>query len=80
VQHIIEAWGENPTPHKTNNSIEDLVENEENEYSVPNPNRTMINITNELSDTHKKNLSNWKLWTRSLRNSWRNCKTWLNGK
>jgi hypothetical protein len=30
------------------------VENEENEYLVPDPNRTMINITNAHSDTHKK--------------------------
>jgi ubiquitin len=41
---------------KTNNVIEDLVGNEENEYSVPDPSRTMINITNELSDAHKKYL------------------------
>jgi hypothetical protein len=26
----------------------------ENEYPVPDPNKTMINVTNELSDTHKK--------------------------
>jgi hypothetical protein len=39
---------------KTNNSIEDLVGNEENEYSVLDPKRTMINITNELSDAQKK--------------------------
>jgi hypothetical protein len=37
-----------------NNSIEDLVGNEENEYPVPDPNETMINITNEISGTHKK--------------------------
>jgi hypothetical protein len=36
------------------------VGNEENEYPVPDPNRTMINITNELSYTHKKNLSKRK--------------------
>jgi hypothetical protein len=30
------------------------VESEENEHPVPDPNRTMINITNELSDTDKK--------------------------
>jgi hypothetical protein len=47
---------ENPTPQKTNNRIEDLVGNEENEYLVPDPNRIMIAITNELSDTHKKSL------------------------
>jgi hypothetical protein len=27
----------NSTPQKTSNSTEDLVENEENEYSVPDP-------------------------------------------
>jgi hypothetical protein len=26
----------------------------ENEYPVPDPDRTMINITNDLSDAHKK--------------------------
>jgi hypothetical protein len=26
---------------------------EENEYLVPDPNRKITNITNELSDTHK---------------------------
>jgi hypothetical protein len=39
------------TPQK-NNSIEDLVGNEENGYLVPDPNKTMTNITNEPSDTH----------------------------
>jgi hypothetical protein len=34
--------------------MEDLVGNEENEYLVPDPNGIMINITNELSDIHKK--------------------------
>jgi hypothetical protein len=63
----------NPTPQKNNNSIEDLVGNKENKYLVPDPNTTMINITNELSDVHK-NLSKRKSWTRSLRNSWRSYK------
>jgi hypothetical protein len=40
---------------KKKHSIEDLVGNEENAYSVPNPSKTMINVTNELSETHKKN-------------------------
>jgi hypothetical protein len=44
----------NPTPQKTSNSIEDLVGNEENEYPVPDPNKTMLNITNELSGAHRK--------------------------
>jgi hypothetical protein len=39
---------------KTNNSTEDLVQNEENKYPVPDPNRTILSSTNELSDTHKK--------------------------
>jgi hypothetical protein len=43
----------NLTPQK-NNSIENLVGNEENAYPVPNPNRIMINVTNELSNIHKK--------------------------
>jgi hypothetical protein len=46
----------NPTPQKTNNSIEDLVGNEESEHLLPDPNRTMTNITNNLSDTYKKSL------------------------
>jgi hypothetical protein len=44
---------ENST-HEKNNSIEDLVGNEDNEYPVPDPNRTLINTTNDLSDIHKK--------------------------
>jgi hypothetical protein len=56
------------------------VGNEENEYPVLDPNTTMINITNELSDAHKKNLSKRKLWTRSLRKSWGSYKTQLTGK
>jgi hypothetical protein len=51
--------------------------NEEIKYPVPDPNRTMINNTNKLGDAHKKNLSKRILWKRSLRNSWRSCKTWL---
>jgi hypothetical protein len=43
----------NSTSQKTNNSIEVLVGNEESEYSVPDPNRTMINMTNELNGVHK---------------------------
>jgi hypothetical protein len=47
----------NPNPQKTNNSIEDLVGNDKSEYPVPDPNRTMINITNEVRMPTKKNLS-----------------------
>jgi hypothetical protein len=32
------------------------VGNEENEYLLPGPNTTMINITKELSDIHKNSL------------------------
>jgi hypothetical protein len=52
-----------------NKSIEDLTEKEENAYLVNDLNRTMINITNELSRR--------KSWMRSLRNSWRSYNTWL---
>jgi hypothetical protein len=43
----------NYTPQK-NNSVEDVVGNEENGYPVPNPNKTRINVTNVSSDIHKK--------------------------
>jgi hypothetical protein len=45
---------QNYTPQKTNNSIEDLVGNEENGYPVFYLNKTMINFTKEPSDVHKK--------------------------
>jgi hypothetical protein len=32
------------------------VGNEENGYPVPDPNKTMISVTKESSDAHKKNL------------------------
>jgi hypothetical protein len=37
----------NPIPKKTKNSIEESVGNEENQYPVPDPSGTMINITSE---------------------------------
>jgi hypothetical protein len=40
--------------------------NEENGYPVPDPNKTMINITMEPSDTAKR-----KSWKKSQRNSWK---------
>jgi hypothetical protein len=43
----------NSTHQKTNNSIEDFVGNEGNEYMVPNPNRMIINMTNEPNNIHK---------------------------
>jgi hypothetical protein len=45
---------ENSILQKTNNSIKDLVGNKENEYPVPDQNRTMLFMTNKLSDIHKK--------------------------
>jgi hypothetical protein len=39
-----------------NNSIWDSVENEENGYPFPDLNKTMINVTKEPSDAHKKTL------------------------
>jgi hypothetical protein len=68
---------ENSTLQKTNNSIEDLVGNEENEYPGPNPIKTMINMTNVLTDI-QKNLSKRKSWMRKLRYSWRSYKGQLN--
>jgi hypothetical protein len=43
-------------PLQKNNSIEDLVQTEENGYSIPNPNKTLINITTEPTDAHKQSL------------------------
>jgi hypothetical protein len=45
------------------------VGNEENGYPVPDPNKTMINVTKEPSDTQKKKPSKRKSWKKSLRNS-----------
>jgi hypothetical protein len=43
------------SPQK-NNSMQDSMGNEENGYPVPDLNKTMINATNEPSDTHIKTL------------------------
>jgi hypothetical protein len=43
----------NHSPQK-NNSIQDSVGNEENGYPVSDPNKTMINVTMEPSNTNKK--------------------------
>jgi hypothetical protein len=59
----------NYTPQKKS-SIEDFVGNEENEYPVPDHKKTMINITDEPNDAHKKSLKE-EIMKRSLRNSWR---------
>jgi hypothetical protein len=40
--------------------VEDLVGNEENGYPVPDPNKTMVNISKEHSTTNKKNPSKRK--------------------
>jgi hypothetical protein len=45
----------NHTPQK-NNSVQNSVGNEENGYPVPDLNKTMINVTKELSNPHKKTL------------------------
>jgi hypothetical protein len=37
-----------------NNSIEALVGNEENGYPVPDPNKTMTNVTNKPSDIFQR--------------------------
>jgi hypothetical protein len=42
------------------------VGSKENEHPVLDPDKTMINITDEPSDAHKKNLSKRKSWKRSL--------------
>jgi hypothetical protein len=43
---------------KKNNSIEDSEGNEENGYSVPDPNKTMINDTKEPSNAYKNTRRN----------------------
>jgi hypothetical protein len=44
---------ENHSPQK-HNSVQESVGNEENGYSVPELNKTMINVIKELSDTKQK--------------------------
>jgi hypothetical protein len=39
---------------QNNNLMEDPVGNEEKRYTAPDPNKTMINVTKEPSDAHKK--------------------------
>jgi hypothetical protein len=43
-----------PQKKKKNNSVEDLVGNEENAYPIPDPEKTIINVTNDPIDAHKK--------------------------
>jgi hypothetical protein len=49
--------------------VEDLMRNEESGYPVSDPNKTVINVTNEPRDTHKIIPSKRKSWKRLLRNS-----------
>jgi hypothetical protein len=44
-----------------NNSIQDSVGNEENGYPIPDRNKTMINVAEELSDAHKNTLQE-EIW------------------
>jgi uncharacterized protein involved in exopolysaccharide biosynthesis len=44
----------NYSPQK-NNSIQDSLGNEENGYLVPDLNKTMTNVTKELSEAHTQN-------------------------
>jgi hypothetical protein len=52
----VERWEEEgmETTLLKKNSIQDSVGNEENGYPVPDLNKTMINVTKETSNTHKK--------------------------
>jgi hypothetical protein len=56
----------NHSPQK-NNSIQNSVGNEGNGYLDPDLNKTTINVTKQLSDTHK-NISKKKSEKKSLRN------------
>jgi hypothetical protein len=53
----VEQWeeeeGMETTLFKKNNSIQDSEGNEDNEYPVPVPNKTMINNTKEHRNAHK---------------------------
>jgi hypothetical protein len=79
VQRWREEEGMETTLHKKNNSIEDLVGNEENGFPDPDPNRTMINVTNEPSDTHKK-IPKEEIMELITENSWRKYEKWLTRK
>jgi chromosome condensin MukBEF complex kleisin-like MukF subunit len=48
--------GNTTLQNTNNNSIEDLVENEGNEYSVADPSKMMINMSNELNEGFKESL------------------------
>jgi hypothetical protein len=57
------------TTSSKNNSMQNSVGNEENAYSVPYLNKTMISVTKEPGNTHIT-LSMKKSWKIPLRNSW----------
>jgi hypothetical protein len=61
----VEGWEEEErmetTLKKKKNSIQDSVGNEENGYPVPDPHKTMISVTKESSDIHKKTLKE-EIW------------------
>jgi hypothetical protein len=42
------------TTLEKNKSTQDIVDNEENIYPVPDPNKTILNVNKEHSGTHKK--------------------------
>jgi hypothetical protein len=46
----------NHSPLSQNNLIQDLQENEENGYPVPESNKVKINDTNKPRDAHKSNI------------------------
>jgi hypothetical protein len=62
--------GNHSPQKKKNKSIHNSVGTEKSGYAVPEPNKTMINVTKEPCDTHIKT-SKKKSWEISLRNSWR---------
>jgi hypothetical protein len=69
----------NYIPQK-NNSIQNLVGNEEKGYPVPESNRTMMNVTNEPSDAHIKPIKEEILEeiTKKLMEKLQGYKSWLN--
>jgi hypothetical protein len=70
----LEQWGKRRMKGnctlQNNNSIQDLVESEENGYPLPDLNKTMLNVLmNPVIPTNYP--SKRKSWERSLRNSWK---------
>jgi hypothetical protein len=54
--------------------------NDKNEYPDPDLKKTIMNVTNELSDSHKQYHSKSQSWTRSQRNAWTSYKKQLTRK